>query len=52
MLDFLKDIDLLGHFRLILLPLKSLDHVHIIYNIIGHFQTQKSTGDDPAFYQL
>jgi hypothetical protein len=50
--NFLQDIDLLGHLRLILLPLKSLDHIHIIYSIIGHFRTQKSTEDDPAFYQL
>jgi hypothetical protein len=52
MLDFLQDIDLLGHLRLILLLLKSLDHIHIINCVIGHFQTQKSAWDDPAFYQL
>jgi len=52
MLDFLQGIDLLGHLRLILLPLKSLDHIHIIYSIIGHFQTQNFTRDDPAFYQI
>jgi len=49
MLGFLQDIDLLGHLRLILLPLKSLDHIHIMNSVIGHFQTEICL-DDLAFY--